>query len=749
MCMAVKRKVVKRKPDKRVQRIRVRNSNRQLFRMIRVMCFIGTLVIANVLFTMVSKTHIWSGESVLNSKVSSSIVNTTVEAKRGTIYDRNRQVIAQEVEAWTIVAYLDEDIVDENGDPDYVKNASRTAKKLSSVLEDANKKNIEKILKSAMKQGLSQTELGTGTKRLDEETMKAVKKLDLPGIGFIDTTNRNYPTTPYSSTLVGFAAFDEDEQRVVGKMGLEQSMNDILAGEDGQVQYQQTVSGNILPGTTTVYKEAKDGDNVVLTLDSSLQSVVEKAMKETMEYNRAESAWAVVMEVETGKILAWSSYPSYDQNEHKEIPSYTDAVSSMVYEPGSVMKPFTYAAAVDTDTFPYNTMYRAGSFEYGYDSTTNKINRVYGANTGYPTIYDAQGNDYGTLTFEDGLAFSSNVGICELLANYMDYDSLGKYLDRFGFFQETGIPYVTEGVGQKNVGVPMDYLRTGFGQSSSITVLQLIQAYSAIFNDGIMVRPYVVDSIEDAKTGEVIKSYKTKVQGTPISKETANEIVEMMTHVLDEGRSGERFKIDGVSMAAKTGTGEIYDVDKGKYDTVNYTSSVIAAAPAEDAKVLVYWGMIGPNFVNYSAQQFQDIMRAALIAYGVSSTPQETEEEEETEKWETYTMPSLVNHSMSYAEEKMKNWKCQIVKIGSGSVVTEQYPKEGSTVSSGDRVFLLTDGNDIKMPDMKGWTRKDITAFWELTGIQIKTDGYGAVVSQSVEPDTAISANSDITVTLE
>lgn len=746
--MAIKRKV-RRKLDKRTQRLSVRRSNRQLYRMIQVMSIIGTLVIANVLFTMVTKTHIWSQESVLNSKISSSIVDTEVEAKRGTIYDRNHQVIAQEVDAWTIVAYLDESVVDENGDPDYVKDAEKTAEKLCKVLPDAKESNVEKILEKAMDQGLSQTELGTGTKRLDEETMEKIKDLDLPGIDFIETTNRYYPTTPYSSTMVGFAAYDEDEQKIVGKMGLEQTMNDLLAGEDGHVQYQQTVDGSILPGTTTVYKEAVDGDNVVLTLDSSLQSVVEKAMEETIENNRATSAWAVVMEVETGKILAWASYPTYDQNEHKEIPSYTDAVSSMVYEPGSVMKPFTYATAIDTGTFPYNTMYRAGSFEYGYDAANNKINRVSGVATGYPTIYDAQGNDYGTLTFEDGLALSSNVGICELLANYMNYDSLGKYLDRFGFFQETGIPYISEQTGTKNIDVPMDYLRTGFGQSSSITVLQLMQAYSAIFNDGVMVRPYVVDSIEDAKTGEVKKQYSTKAKGTPISKETANKVTEMMKHVLDEGMSGDRFAIDGVSMTAKTGTGEIYNVEQGKYDTVNYTSSVMAAAPAEDPKIMVYWGMIGPNYEAYSAKQFQDIMRAALIAYGVSSETKESDKTQAEEKWETYTMPNLVNHSVSYAGSKTENWKCQMVYIGGGSTILRQYPQAGSTISSQDRVFLLTDGNVITMPDMTGWTRKDITAFWELTGIQIQTDGYGVVTSQSVEPETPISTDTAISVTME
>ena len=751
--MKIKRRK-KQSLDPQMMRRSIKRSNKQLYRMIQVMVMIGTLVVANVLFTMVTKTHFWSGESALNLKISSSIVDTVVEAQRGTIYDRNRNVIAQEVKAWTIVAYLDSSIEDEEGNPDYVKNAASTAKKLCKVLKDADEENIEKIIKNAQNKELSQTELGAGTKRLDEDTMKAVQELDLPGIGFIETSNRNYPTTPFSSNLIGFATYDEDEQKIVGKMGLEQTMNDILSGKDGRVQYQQAVDGSILPGTTKVYEEAEDGDDVVLTIDYDLQVAVEKSMEETIENNKATSAWAVVMEVETGKILAWASYPTFDQNKHEEIPSYNDYVSMVAYEPGSVMKTFTYAAAVDTGTFPENTMYRAGTFTYTFDTSTGRIMRVSnGTDTGYPAISDAMGNDFGTLTFEDGLAFSSNVGICELLANHMNYGSLEDYLDSFGFFQETGIPYVTEATGTKNIDIPTDYLSTGFGQASSITVLQLMQAYSAIFNEGTMVQPYVVDSIEDSETGETIESYTTKEVGTPISSETANKMTEMLKHVLDEGKSGDRFAIEGVSMAAKTGTGEIYNPETGKYDEVNYTSSIMAAAPAEDAKIMVYWGMIGPNYVNYSAEQFQDIMKAALVAYGISgsdeSSSSSSAEDEESQTWETYTMPNLVNHSVDYANSKTSGWKATTVMIGNGSTIIEQYPASGSVVSSGDRVFLLTDGAQITMPDMTGWTRKDITAFWDLTGIQIQTDGYGTVVAQSVEPNTPIDSSMEISVTME
>lgn len=168
---------------------------------------------------------------------------------------------------------------------------------------------------------------------------------------------------------------------------------------------------------------------------------------------------------------------------------------------------------------------------------------------------------------------------------------------------------------------------------------------------------------------------------------------------------------------------------------------------------MVYWGMIGPNYVNYSAEQFQDIMKAALVAYGISgsdeSSSSSSAEDEESQTWETYTMPNLVNHSVDYANSKTSGWKATTVMIGNGSTIIEQYPASGSVVSSGDRVFLLTDGAQITMPDMTGWTRKDITAFWDLTGIQIQTDGYGTVVAQSVEPNTPIDSSMEISVTME
>ena len=309
-------------------------------------------------------------------------------------------------------------------------------------------------------------------------------------------------------------------------------------------------------------EQAKNGKDVVLTLDSELQSTVETQLRSTMENENAKSAWCIVMEVDTGKVLAWASYPTFDQNEHKEIPSYQDAISTSTYEPGSVMKPFTYATAIDTNVYPYNKTYVSYQFWYDYDVTTGKITRLpIGTNSPYPYIADALDENFGTISFDQGLAYSSNVAICELLANYINYSQYSKYLDAFGFFQKVDTPYVDQSLGVKNIGLPTDYLSTGFGQASSITVLQLCQAYTAIFNDGTMVRPYVIDSIVDSDTGKVEKKYKKKAVGTPISSTTAKEVQELMSHVTDDGASGARFKVDGVDLLMKTGTGQIYNTD--------------------------------------------------------------------------------------------------------------------------------------------------------------------------------------------
>lgn len=765
---------------------RIRNENKRILVLASAFCLAVVSAFGATLYTMVSKKHLWSQNSAFASTVRNSVQTKTIQGSRGTIYDRTGTVLADQTEAYTIVANFDtrtneEKAQDEKtteamrqsalesakedgrteqvtaaleaqdaqeSDP-YVTDINAFASAVKSVLGDlVNEDDVLYWLKYGQENNKSQVELGPGTKRITRDQKEKLESMKIPGMSFTDTTTREYPVSPFSSNLLGFAAYDDDTGTLTGRIGLEQTLDYYLAGTDGQVQYSATSTGEILPGSEVTLSDATNGYDVHLTLDSSLQQTVEEQMSKTMTENNATKAWCVVMECETGKILAWASYPTYDQNTHMEIEQYSDNVSDMNFEPGSVVKPLVYAMTIDAGTYPYNQTYRAYSFAYTADESSGKITRVSDSQATYPVIYDALQTDYGTLTFADGLAHSSNVGICELLSNYLTREQFDQYCDAFGLFQQTGIPYVPESTGVKNTSSAQDYLSSGFGQASSMTVLQLCQAYTALFNDGIMMRPYVVESITDSSTGQAIQKFSPEVAGTPVSSQAASEVRQMMRHVLDEGMSGDRFAMDDVDMCAKTGTGEIYNEQTGTYDKTYYTSSLMAAAPTDDPKVMVYWGMVSANYLNYSAEPFQTIMRAALKAANVN-TGTSTSVTDEYDQWESYTMPTLVNHSLDYATNKMADKAVHTVVLGDGTSVIRQFPSAGTTINSNDTVLLLTDGANLTMPDMIGWTRKDLTAFWELTGISVTATGYGMTTWQSVEAGTPIQSDTAIEVILE
>lgn len=764
-----------------------RASNRHILHISAVLVSCVALACSTILYTMITQKHLWSGNFAINSMIRNSVQARTINGVRGDILDRSNQVLARQTIAYTLAANFDtrteeEKAAEENlieaqrqnalykaeingrteqteaalaaadaaSTGSYVEDPQAFAAAIKSVLGDAvNEETLVRLIERGQMQGKSQIELGTGTKRISREDKEKLESMKIPGLSFIETTKRDYPITPLSSNLIGFAAYDDTAQNIIGKLGLEKSMELYLGSEDGQEQYRATNTNQELPGSRETIKEAVNGDHVKLTLDSSLQQTVEEQMRFTMEDSQASAAWALVMEVETGKILAWASYPTYDQNSHLDIPSYIDKVSEYPLEPGSIIKPLYYAMAIDSGVYPYNQTYRAGEFAYTEDPLTGKITRVASQyETSIPPILDALGKDHGVLTFEDGLALSSNIALCELLTNHLNKETVNQYLDEFDLFEQTDIPFVNEQVGVRNTTSATDYLSSGFGQASSMTILELCKAYTAIFNDGIMMQPYVVDSIIDSSTGETIQKNSPKAVGTPISADTASQVIDLMRHVLDSGMTGERFAIDGVDMALKTGTGEIYNEDTYTYDKENYTSSVIAAAPASDPKVLVCYGMQGPNYLNYSADPFKEIMKSALQTVNVN-TGTDRSVTEQHQEWVSSPMPSLTSHSLSYAQEKLAGTEVNTIIIGDGDTVVAQFPDPSTTINSNDNVMLLTNGSSRQMPDMIGWTRKDITAFWNLTGISISADGYGRVNWQSIPATTPIQDDTVIEVKLE
>ena len=777
--------------NNRNHRSRPRNekkiTNRHILYSTTIFVCCMSLCVATLLYTMATGKHLWSQSSALNPLIRSSIQTRVDQGMRGTITDRNGEVLARQATAYTIAANFDnrteeekeaeeqlkaaqrqnvlqqaeEDgrteqveaalkVADQQEDGQYVTDIKGFASAVKSVLGDSvDEQQLIDLLEAGKENGRSQIELGPGTKRITREQKERLQSLNISGMSFIEDVRREYPITPMSSNMIGFAAYDDETGRITGKLGLEQSLESYIGAENGKTEYQSTKLDQILPGSEVVVQEKTNGDNVKLTLDANLQQTVEKSLQYYMDNSKATKTWCLVMEPETGKILAWGSYPTFDQNLHMTIDSFYDNISQYPLEPGSVVKPLFYSMALDAGVYPWNETYRAGVFYYKTDDTTGSIARVDDiSEASYPGIFDALQVDYGNLTFAEGLAHSSNIALCELLTNHLTQKQVNKYVDAFHLYQPTDIDYIPEVSGSRNIDQATDYLSSGFGQASSMTILDLAQAYTAIFNDGMMMKPYVVDSITDSSTGAVVQKFEPTVVGVPISATAAAQTRDLMRGVTAEGMTGEKFAMDGVDLALKTGTGEIYNPETGTYDREYYTSSVVAAVPAEDPKVMVIWGMQSKDYLSYDAQPVIDIINASMKAANIN-TGSNVSVTESYPEWNSYEMPALSSHSLDYALARMSDKQVNTVVIGDGDSIVGQFPKAGTTINSNDNVLLLTNGANRTMPDMIGWTRKDITAFWQLTGISISASGYGRTVWQSIEAGTPIQSDTVVEVRLE
>ncbi len=376
-----------------------RRSNRTLAGLLIIMMVIATLILSNVLFTMVTQKHFRSGVNVKDFK-EPDISNTTVlKGNRGTIYDRGGEVIAQDEDTYTLVAILDKSRKGIGNVPAYVKNVDKTARLLAPKL-DMKEDSIRDILQNAIDNKQYQTELGTKGKNLSKSVKESIEALELPGITFTKSVERSYPTGTFASHLIGYAQYNEQSGQIEGQMGLEKSLNTFLQGEDGIEVYQKDANGNILPGTKYTKKYAKNGNDVYLTLDRNVQLALQSSLKKTMKEVKADRGWGLVMEVETGKVLGWAGLPSFDLNK-RDIKDYLDVPSQYLYEPGSVMKGITYAAALDSGNYPYNKKYDSGVFYFGTDEK-GKIYRSATKVGGIQPIYDALNKNYGTISFDKG-----------------------------------------------------------------------------------------------------------------------------------------------------------------------------------------------------------------------------------------------------------------------------------------------------------------------------------------------------------
>jgi len=696
------------------------------------------LIASNVFFVTIGKVHLRSGTDLSIYADSANTVTDTTLALRGFIYDRNGQVIAQDNRTYDIVCVLSSARQSIEGQIAYVKDKEGTAKVLSEIL----KIDYDKIM-GYLSQDIYQTELGVGGRRLSQATKDLIESYKLPGIEFTDSIKRIYPNGQFASNLIGYAQQD-DRDITTGQMGLELYLNSYLSGTNGTRTYQTDKDGYRLPGMKDEVVSAVNGDDVYLTLDTSIQQTLEQSMSMTQSQFGADNVWGGVMEIKTGKVLAWGQSNSFDPNV-REITDYTNTGAQVPYEPGSTLKTFTWAAAINEGKYNGSELTNGNSYCYGTDSQNNPIRAT--ADNSLGCVYNADRYQYGSVDFDTGLIYSLNSVAGTVQNEVITPDINLEYLRKFGFFNDVDTDGLPEATGTLNFTYPSDKLSLSFGQGSTVTMLQLMQAYSAVFSDGTMVKPYFVDSIRDGYDNSkyIYKANKTVV-GHPITSDTAKQLQSILYRVVNDDKgTGRGYRIPECKVMGKTGTTELA-VD-GSYQSGKYIYSFMGALPADNPQILVYYAVQIDSSVPVNQQPQVNLLRRIAMQYGFAQQTAETPENT-AETVSVYEMPSLINHSLSYVQDTLSSYGTELYNLGDGNTVIRQYPQVGHSVTTGQKVFLVTNANTIYIPNMVGWSRQDVAGFWQATGLDVNISGdeTSVVTSQDIPAGSYIEKGTAISI---
>lgn len=717
----------------------MKRSNAKL-RFLYLLLGIFTLVIiANVLLVTIGHLHVRSMTSLENYIYSVSNVEETIFASRGSIYDANGIIVAQDTKTYDIICYLDEDRLSNGSDVAYVDNPSYAANCLAPIL-GMEAQEIYDILTS--NKGLYQVELGANGRNLTQEQVDQIKAIDgLNGIDFRNSYERYYPYgESFSPQLVGFAQSD-NTGKLIGKLGIEAYLNDELSGTDGYHSYQQDKNGYVLPGMSDETVDAVDGYDVYLTLDVSIQEALNTCLQSTMENKSASRAWGAVVEINTGKILAWGQTPSFDPNSPKSDDVQVNYGSQLVYEPGSVMKAVIYSSAMDLGVYNGTTLFNSSPYCYTDDTT-----RTYSGNQ-LGCIYNVSHLDWGNIELDYGLIYSSNVATATLLSSYVGVDNYKNYLDRFHLYQKVNTDGIDEIAGYTNYGLSaVDCITATYGQGSSTSMLQLLQAYTAIFGNGEMLKPYLIDKIVDHNNNRIVYQGSRNVVSTPIKESTAKQMQDLLRRVVsDKAGTCRHYEAKTVNVMGKTGTSEI-PMD-GTYSETDSIISCMLGFPYENPQYMVYYAYVSPETVyyNYDIKPVPDLIDRIALLEGLNV------QEEGEEVYKTIyknEMPNLVNCDLNTANQQLQELGADIYTIGNGETVIDQYPKAKDDVYTNQKVFLLTNLNEIELPDFSGWTRKDIISYWNLTKLPIKMDGFGIGYEQSLPEGSIVDGSVEIIIKL-
>jgi penicillin-binding protein 2B len=688
--------------------------------------FIMAFLIVTGRFLYIQASGVVEGVSLDEWATKVRTTSYTIDSERGKIYDKNGMTLAYDMPTFRMYAIVDERYSENLEEKQHVVDPVETAEKLAPLL-NAEKDYILERLNSGIENDLSQVEFGAIGKEISLQIKDDIQALKLPGIRFVQENIRYYPNGMFASHIIGFARETEMKtedatiKEITGVTGIESEMNDLLKGIDGKISYQRDIYNKKLLDPSEVIQMPDNGDDVYLTIDQKIQTLVEDVMTQVEEKYKPERMTAIVMNPKTGEIVAMSNRPSYNPNNPANVLNwYNDAISTP-FEPGSAVKMFTWAAAIESKVYNGDEGYMSGKYQIS--------DRV-------SPIHDFNRKGWGTISFDEGFARSSNVAAAKLVWEKMGPDTFLEYLKAFDFDKPTGIDLPGEVQGQILYNWPLEKITTSFGQGSTATPIQIMKAATAIANDGKMLKPYIIDRIVDPDTNNVIENHEPEVVGEPISKETAEQMRELLVSaVQSEHAVGSRFNLDDYSVGGKTGTAQIPDPNGG-YLTghENYVFSFLGMAPSDDPKLMMYVSVKQPNLEFESGIEpgsapvsfiFNNVMENAL--HYLSIAP----DKGETSTVNVYEIPNVEGKSVASITDSLSKAGVDYTVIGEGTKVVQLSAEVGTKILPNEKVLILTD--NPTMPNIIGWSLRDVLKLGEMLSFDIEILGNGYVVTQSIE----------------
>lgn len=710
------------------------------------------LVVFIALVAIIGKLQFIDGTWLKERAYSQSTSSTVVSAKRGTIYDSNGKALAISAEVDTVSVNPEYLVVKEKGEVNKEKT-QELREKMAQKFAEIFSLEYEDVLKKLN----SSRSVETIASKVETDKVTTLKawlsenKIS-SGVNIDEDVKRYYPYNNLASNLIGFCGTNNQ-----GLDGIELSYDDELKGTNGKLTTAISVTQTAIPDQNEKYIAPENGSNIYLTIDSNIQTIVEKYLKQAVEENNCQRGGnAIAMNPENGEILAMATYPDYNLNDpytpNESLSEGWDKLSSQeqsnklysmwrnravldTYEPGSTFKIITASIGLEENIIETDT---AGDFYCGGSETVSGTR-----------ISCANRSGHGSQSLRNALENSCNPALIQL-GQRIGVSTFYKYLDAFGFFKKTGIDLPSEGTSSfwrdKNVG-PVELATMSFGQRFTITPMQLVKAAAAVANEGKLVTPHVVKEIENPDTG-TIKTIQANEERQVISADTANKIKDMMKSVVETG-GGKYAQVKGYEIGGKTGTSEA----DPNHPENGYVASFLAIAPVDNTKIVLLLTLYAPKVKNYYggsiAAPAVSQMLSEILPY--LDIPSNNSDEGNIE---LVSVPNITNKTIAEAQKILKAAGLEYSSVGDAdNIVSEQVPKSGTQLQKNGIVKIYAEGKDERVsqtvPDLKGVSLAQAKVMLKARNLNISSKGSGIVIAQDPKAGTSVDEGTVINVTLQ